>query len=168
MPKDSVYFSGIAEEFDANPYLGENFTPWSWPSDSQRILRNFLVPSLVLDPKHRGLDIALEEGNQLRSPSSGIVRFSGFVVDRYLLTIDHGKGLISTFEPIETQLLAGDTVARGQIIGQLPAQGEPKHCAVSCFHFGVRKNGKYLNPLLLLGALPRSVLYPVESPYFRY
>jgi murein DD-endopeptidase MepM/ murein hydrolase activator NlpD len=73
-----------------------------------------------------------------------------------VLSIAHGNGVLSSFEPVSTTLVAGDRVARGQAIGVLL----PGHCSSPCLHLGARIDGEYVNPLLFLGGVPWSVLLP--------
>jgi len=130
---------------------------WSWPLPAPHALsRQYLAPATPYGPGHRGLDIA-STGTEIRAPADGVVHFAGVVVDRPVLSIAHAGGLISSYEPVATTLVAGDVVARGDLIGTL----ESGHCREQlCLHFGVRLNGQYVNPLLLLGGLPRSILLP--------
>ncbi len=128
---------------------------WNWPTDGQRImLRPFIAPATPYAAGHRGIDVA-STGVAI-SPDDGIVHFAGFVVDRPVLSIMHAGGLLSSFEPVSSELREGDRVHRGQIIGVV----EPGHCAQLCLHFGVRLHGEYLSPLNFLGGIPRSVLLP--------
>jgi murein DD-endopeptidase MepM/ murein hydrolase activator NlpD len=80
------------------------------------------------------------------------------VVDRPVLSIRHSGGLISSYEPVESTLARGGSVVRGQVIGTIVAG----HCASPCLHFGVRLDGEYVSPLLLLGGVPASVLLPTR------
>ena len=57
---------------------------------------------------------------------------------------------------MESALRAGDVVHRGEVVGVLLAG----HCAEPCLHLGERVDGAYVNPLLALGGLEHSVLYP--------
>lgn len=92
------------------------------------------------------------------APADGVVRFAGWVVDRSVLSIDHGGGWVSSYEPVSTPLQPGDRVRRGDVIGTL----QPGHCTGgSCLHFGVRLRGEYVSPLLLIGGQPRAVLLPL-------
>ena len=91
------------------------------------------------------------------APADGVVHFAGFVVDRPVLSIEHADGVLSSFEPVQTDLVAGDRVTRGQVIGTLL----PGHCASPCLHLGARVDGEYVNPLLFLGGVGWSVLYPL-------
>ncbi|WP_284300402.1 M23 family metallopeptidase [Homoserinibacter gongjuensis] len=106
---------------------------------------------------HRGIDIRAAAGDEVRSPADGIVHFAGIVVDRPVLSIDQGGGVLSSYEPVVTSLQEGDVVRRGQVIGELL----PSHCTSgACLHFGVRIHGEYVSPLLFLGGQPRAVLLP--------
>ena len=56
-----------------------------------------------------------------------------------------------------SDLIAGAAVARGAAVGTIGIGG---HAAPGVLHFGVRLEGEYINPLLLLGGVPRAVLLP--------
>ena len=87
--------------------------------------------------------------NAIRSPANGVVRFVGLIAGRPVLSIDHGAGFISSFEPAFSSLRRGQPVQRDDVIGQLG--GGPTHCAPArCLHWGVRKDGRYIDPLLLV------------------
>jgi len=133
---------------------------WSWPTlPPHALARQYLAPATPYGAGHRGIDIATTS-TVVIAPADGVVHFAGVVVDRPVLSIAHEGGLLSSYEPLTTTLLAGDPVARGQVIGAL----EPGHCReVLCLHFGVRLDGEYVSPLLLLGGVPRSVLLPTRS-----
>jgi len=98
-------------------------------------------------------------GGAVYAPATGVVHFAGVVVDRPVLSIRHGDGLLSSFEPVTTELVAGDHVQRGDQVGTL----EPGHCSTPCLHFGVRRNGDYVSPFNYLGGIPHSVLLPTRA-----
>jgi murein DD-endopeptidase MepM/ murein hydrolase activator NlpD len=130
---------------------------WLWPvAGTHAVVRPFLAPATPYSAGHRGVDLAAEEGAAVLAPADGVVRFSGWVVDRPVLSIDHGAGVISSYEPVESDLVAGDAVRRGDVIGTLL----PGHCRSPCLHLGVRVDGGYVSPLLFLGGQPRAVLLP--------
>lgn len=132
---------------------------WSWPVEAQRpIARPFLAPPTPYASGHRGIDIRASPGSEVRAPAAGVVHFAGFVVDRPVVSIRHAGGVLSSFEPVEPLVATGDRVARGQVIGMLL----PGRCAGGCLHLGARIDGGYVNPLLFLGGLEHSVLYPLE------
>lgn len=133
---------------------------WSWPVAAPHpIARQFIAPATPYGAGHRGIDIRAPDG-VVYAPAAGIVSFSGAVVDRPVLSIRHPGGLVSSFEPVQSDLVAGDAVSRGQLVGTL-ARG---HCYTLCLHFGVRLDGAYVNPLIYLGEVQRSVLLPTRWP----
>lgn len=130
---------------------------WAWPVAAPHpIARAYLAPATPYAAGHRGVDIR-SPASVVRAPADGVVHFAGVVVDRPVLSIDHGGGVLSSYEPVETTLRRGDVVRRGEVIGTLL----PGHCSGGpCLHFGVRIDGEYVSPLLFLGGQPRAVLLP--------
>ena len=143
---------------DPSPPTSPPTSPaWLWPVDVPRLLvRPFLPPESEYGAGHRGIDIAA--GRELLAPADGVVHFSGAVVDRPVLSLDHGGGVLSSFEAVSSELRKGDRVRRGEEIGVI----EPGHCSIDCVHVGVRVNGAYVSPLLYFGGLERSVLLPTR------
>ncbi|MFJ4252728.1 murein hydrolase activator EnvC family protein [Microbacterium sp. NPDC090003] len=140
------------------PDSSENEAAWRWPIDGPRsVTAPYRAPAHAYGAGHRGIDIAGVVEQEVRAPADGIVAFRGTVVDRPLLTIDHGSGYVSTFEPLDSSLSPGDTVTAGDVVGVV-AQGG--HSVVGTLHVGVRLDGVYLNPLLLFGTPPRAILLP--------
>jgi len=134
---------------------------WTWPVDGPRVIaRPYLAPATPYGPGHRGIDVEVES-DVLLAPADGVVHFAGTVVDRGVLSIRHDGGIISSYEPVETELVEGDEVRRGEQVGTI----SPGHCPlVRCVHIGVRIAGEYVSPLVLFGGVPRSVLYPTRTP----
>jgi|TARA_B100000678_G_scaffold39158_1_gene28820 murein DD-endopeptidase MepM/ murein hydrolase activator NlpD len=130
---------------------------WVWPVSGFRILTAYVAPAHRYGPGHRGIDLELFGVRTIRSPAAGFVQFSGRVVDRDLITIDHGNGLVTTLEPVTSPLVAGDRVARGEDVGIV---GDGGHTPAGGVHFGVRWHGEYINPMVVLGGVPRAVLLP--------
>lgn len=129
---------------------------WMWPAAGPRtVVAPFRAPAHAYGPGHRGIDLAAS--GELRAPADGLVAFAGTVVDRPLLTIDHGDGVVTTFEPVASELTAGTSVHRGDVIARMSAGG---HAPPGALHLGVRWNGAYINPMLLFGGVPRAVLLP--------
>ena len=133
---------------------------WGWPlSPRPAVLRTFDPPAKPWLSGHRGVDLrAVHDGAPVASPASGTVSFVGVVVDRPVITVDHGNGLRSSFEPVESGLPAGAAVAAGDTLGRV----RPGHCGPDpCVHWGVRRGAEYLNPLAFVMDLRPSVLLPV-------
>lgn len=144
----------------AAPANTEPRATWDWPlSPRPAVLRAFDPPDKPWMSGHRGVDLeAMDDGVPVTSPESGTVSFVGTVVDRPVITIDHGGGVRSSFEPVQSSLTAGTPVAKGQIIGAL----QPGHCgSLACVHWGVRRGDAYVNPLEFVTDLRPSILLPV-------
>lgn len=130
---------------------------WSWPVHPPRIVQAYRAPAHAYGPGHRGIDLAAEVGAEVLAPDDGVVAFAGTVVDRPIVTIDHGGGLTSTLEPVAPRMPAGAVVRRGDPVGTVSTGG---HTAPGALHLGARRDDVYLNPLQLLGEVPRAVLLP--------
>jgi murein DD-endopeptidase MepM/ murein hydrolase activator NlpD len=139
---------------------GADLPHWSWPvPDPHPVVREFESPSEDWSPGHRGIDIGVADGATVTAPDSGVVHFAGTVVDRPVLSIEHADGILSSVEPVLASVVAGDEVKRGQVVGTV--DGLHKGCG-RCLHLGARVDGKYVNPLLLLGELRPAVLLPTR------
>jgi murein DD-endopeptidase MepM/ murein hydrolase activator NlpD len=136
--------------------------PWAWPLVPRpAVLRPFDPPDKPWLSGHRGVDLkAASDGGTVTSPEAGTISFVGVVVDRPVITVDHGNGLRSSFEPVRSTLAKGDPVGKGQILGTL-ATG---HCgATPCVHWGVRRGEDYVNPLGFVMDLRPSILLPLRE-----
>ncbi|GAA4149503.1 hypothetical protein GCM10023068_27090 [Leifsonia shinshuensis] len=132
---------------------------WSWPVTPVRVTEAYAAPPSPYAAGHRGIDLAALPGTTVTAPSDATVHFVGVVVDRPVLTLDHGSGVLSSYEPLAAEGLAeGDQVARGAVLGIV---GEGAHCSGVCLHVGVRVNGEYVSPLLFFDRVPHSVLLPL-------
>src|SRR5207302_6839486 len=79
----------------------------------------------VLRSRHMGVDFAGRRGASVRAANRGVV---ALVADLYLsgttVLIDHGAGLVTGYLHLSRTLVAvGDTVTRGQEIGEVGASG---------------------------------------------
>lgn len=132
--------------------------PWDWPIEPPHpVVRPWIAPATPYSAGHRGIDIAAPAGT-VRAPAAGIVHFAGVVVDRPVVSVRHADGVITSYEPVDSELLQGAAVERGDVIGTALAG----HCLSRCLHFGVRVHGEYVSPLLWLGGIPRAVLLPTR------
>jgi murein DD-endopeptidase MepM/ murein hydrolase activator NlpD len=103
------------------------------------------------------VDLAAEAGAAVRAPADGTLFFAGLLAGRPVLSIDHGDGLISSFEPATARFRAGTVVKRGEVVA---TEGPgTTHCQPAvCLHWGVRRNGRYIDPLTLLSGRPGPVV----------
>ena len=152
---------------------------WNWPLIPEPgVVRSFDKPGQRWLAGHRGVDLSASAGDAVHSPADGTVRFTGYVVDRHVLTVDHGDGTVSSFEPVMATVHAGELVTAGEAIGVLapggsvpggglaessaPERTQP-HCPSSCLHWGVRLNGEYVDPLRYVLDRRPSVLLPLAG-----
>ena len=131
---------------------------WRWPVAPASLSRSFEAPPTPYAAGHRGIDLRALPGSPVTAPSRATVRFAGMVVDRRVLTLDHGDGVLSSYEPVLSALSVGETVAAGDPLGTVDSGG---HCAAACLHVGVRVDGEYVSPLLFFDRVPRAVLLPL-------
>lgn len=136
---------------------------WVRPAEGS-VTQGFSAPPAPWASGHRGIDLAAAPEATIRAPADGVVSFSGRVVDREVLSIDHGAGYVSSFEPVASDLAVSDTVTAGEAVAVLSTyDGGVHHCDQPCLHWGVRLHGEYINPLLMLGELEPSVLLPLNN-----
>ncbi|WP_130450451.1 murein hydrolase activator EnvC family protein [Zhihengliuella halotolerans] len=137
---------------------------WEWPvgdaASPPRVARGFEEPESVWGPGHRGADLVVDRGVEVRSPAAGTVAFVGVVVDRPVLSIDHGNGLRTSLEPVRAHAQVGDAVSGGEIVGTVAAGG---HCGAGCLHWGLRLDGVYIDPLPTVRDLRPSILWPLPD-----
>lgn len=142
------------------------------PGDELVAARSGFVPPLQLplrlnarfDPPaekwlagHRGVDLGAVPGSPVKSAGAGVVHYVGTVVDRPVISIDHGV-LRTTYEPVKSDLASGQAVVAGQVIGTIAEGG---HCSESCLHWGLKRGEEYLDPLALLKTDPPVLKPPI-------
>lgn len=129
---------------------------WVWPTAGEHlVLHDFEAPLTPWGPGHRGLDLAASQ-EDIVAPVSGTISFSGWIVERGVLTIRTDEGWLVSMEPVTTEMSAGSTVHAGEPIGTL----EHGHCEELCLHIGLRRDDRYQSPARELGLLKRAVLLP--------
>lgn len=148
---------------------------WQPPVEGRiQVLTPFEQPAARWAAGHRGVDLALDLGQAIVAPAEGRVIFSGRVVDRQVLTLEHPDGRRSSFEPVTDALPVGSQVQAGQVLARLDP--EIQHCKPRfCLHWGLREPSDdprqarrglaYTNPLLLLGLEEPSILLPIGPDF---
>lgn len=134
---------------------------WVYPSAQEKVTRPFEPPAKNWLAGHRGIDFPGEQDDEVYSTGFGTVVFADQLAGKGVVVINHGL-VRTTYEPVSAFVEVGDEVIPGQLLGTL-APGI-SHCAtpekVWCLHWGAIRNGKYLNPLLLIH--PRVRLLPLK------
>lgn len=131
---------------------------WMWPVAAPAITGPYAAPPTRYAAGHRGIDVTAVSGTPVVAPGTATVRFAGMVVDRPVVTLDHGGGVLSSVEPVSSDLPVGSAVARGAVIGVVASGG---HCGTACIHVGVRVDGEYVSPMLFFGRVPPAILLPL-------
>ena len=95
---------------------------------------------------HKGIDIGNSYGTPILAADGGTVTYAGWMSGYgYLIIIDHGNGY-ETYYGHNSSLVAsdGEKVYKGQQVARMGSTGisSGNHC-----HFGVKKNGTFVNPL---------------------
>ena len=84
-------------------------------------MKRYQAPEKQWLSGHRGIDLNVEEGEELLAPADGMIAFAGSVAGKSVVTIRHGTlhgELTSTFEPATTDLPVGTMVKGGRIFAQ--------------------------------------------------
>lgn len=122
------------------------------PPVDATVIVPFMEPPHRWGPGHRGVDLSVPSGTQVRAAGTGTVTFAGSVAGHLAVTVAHGDGYETTYSALsEVSVVAGQTVAQGEPIG---LSGEPHPGGgVAGVHFGVKLDKSYVDPAELLGAL---------------
>jgi len=134
---------------------------WQAPTaEPVRVLRPFAAPPGPYARGHRGVDLAASAASPVRAAGPGAVVFAGRVAARAVVSIEHDRGLRTTYEPVVALVAVGRRVRTGEVVGVL----SPGHCGpVPCLHWGLRRGREYLDPMTLLRPSGRPVLLPFLS-----
>jgi hypothetical protein len=130
-----------------------------WPlQPSPAVVARFDPPDSTWGAGHRGVDLAGHPVAVVRTALPGTVRFTGTIAGRGVVVVGHGDTR-TTYEPVRATVSVGDVVAAGQPVGLLEVGGS--HCfPAACLHWGWLRGETYLDPLLLVGAVPVRLLPP--------
>ena len=107
---------------------------------------------------HRGVDLIGTPGDTVVAAARGTVHFAGRVAGHGVVSIDHGNGWRTTYQPVTPAVAEGDKVDAGETIGRL----EAGHCLLGCLHWGLTDATSYADPTKYL-VTPIVRLLPVGS-----
>ena len=100
-----------------------------WPLDDYRVSSLWGAQRVLNGTParpHYGIDLAAPSGSLIRAPAAGLVVLAepDMHFEGGLVLIDHGQGLITAYlHQSQIDVAAGDTVARGQVIGRVGMTG---------------------------------------------
>lgn len=107
----------------------------------------------VLPEIHRGVDIPLAAGTEVRAMAGGRVRFAG-TMDGFgrVVWLDHGGDVLTVYAHLSEILVAvGQTVEGRGVVG---LSGMSGNAASPHLHFEVWRWGRPQDPVPLLGGFP--------------
>jgi murein DD-endopeptidase MepM/ murein hydrolase activator NlpD len=125
---------------------------WPCPASS-RITSTFgsrESPTEGASSYHKGIDIGAATGSKVIAAASGEVVIATYSASagNYVM-ISHGSGVYTVYMHMSSIAVSeGQEVSQGQTIG---AVGSTGYSTGSHLHFGVRKNGSYVDPMSYVG-----------------
>lgn len=147
----------IAAAAAANAQAGDGdggASGFLWPCPSSRRITsgfgNRAQPTAGASTNHKGIDIGASYGASIVAAASGRVTTAAYSssAGNYVV-ISHGNGLSTVYMHCSALYVsAGQTVSAGQSIA---AVGSTGYSTGNHLHFGVIKNGSYVNPLGYVG-----------------
>lgn len=102
---------------------------------------------------HRGVDLRLPDGTEIRAMARGRVRFSG-TQSGYgrVIWLEHPGNILTVYAHLSAiHVSAGEDVGNGQVIG---LSGHSGNVTGSHLHFEVWRHGRQVDPVPLLGGFP--------------
>jgi len=133
----------------------------SWPMAGGRVTQPFGPSTLLLEPPlgpykhfHTGMDIAAPFGTTVTAAAPGVIVAVGHLSYGYgnYVVVGHGGGIMTLYgHLLETDVVVGQTVARGQRVG---LEGSTGWSTGPHVHFELRVNDSVVDPMPYL--LPAS------------
>lgn len=121
---------------------------WVWPLRGP--ITQYFGQSLTKYGYHEGIDIDGSTGDRVVAARAGIVVLAGYgdACGGLQVHIDHGGGIVTWYRHLsKVEVRVGARVAAGTVVGRVGATG----CAIgSHLHFGVQRNGVFVDPLRYL------------------
>lgn len=99
---------------------------------------------------HDGVDISAETGTPVKAMNKGeVTEVKNDALWGYSVTIDHGSGIMGYYCNLSSAVAVkeGDEVQAGQVIGAVGDTAEIESAMSSHLHFGIRKNGEWIDPV---------------------
>jgi murein DD-endopeptidase MepM/ murein hydrolase activator NlpD len=107
----------------------------------------------ILPGLHRGVDVSVPQGTEVRAMAPARVRFAGTMTGYgRVVWLDHGGSVLSVYAHLsEIRVRAGQTVAGRQVIGLSGMSGD---ATGPHLHFEIWRWGREQDPVMLLGGFP--------------
>ena len=135
----------------ANPDVYEgSATGFIWPCPAYTRISSYFGPRPQPVPgastNHKGVDLAAPYGSNILASAAGVVTTSKYSASAgNYVVIAHGNGISTVYMHASSLLVSvGDVVEQGQVIAKVGSTG---YSSGNHLHFGVIKNGSYVDPL---------------------
>lgn len=127
---------------------------WLVPTENYRITSPFgmrIHPVYGYEKMHTGVDLAAPKNTPIYASRAGVVVWAGWGnTGGWWVKVDHGDGFATTYLHMTRYIVKiGDFVEAGQKIGYMGSTGVSTG---SHLHFGVMKDGKWVDPLKYIDA----------------
>lgn len=139
----------IARAAKPDTYQGST-TGFIWPCPAYTRISSYFGPRPQPVPgastAHKGVDLAAPYGADILASAAGVVTTSQYSssAGNYIV-IAHGNGISTVYMHASSLLVSvGETVEQGQVIAKVGSTG---YSTGNHLHFGVIKNGTYVDPL---------------------
>lgn len=139
----------IARAANPDAYQG-SATGFIWPCPAYTRISSYFGPRPQPVPgastNHKGVDLAAPYGSAILASAAGVVTTSKYSssAGNYVV-IAHGNGISTVYMHASSLLVSvGETVEQGQVIAKVGSTG---YSSGNHLHFGVIKNGTYVDPL---------------------
>lgn len=130
-------------------------TAYDWPVPGAPVAA-FALDDGPYGSGHRGVDLPAERGQPIHPMADGVVLWSGVVAGDAWATVSHADGIVTSYGPllVPGALPVGTPVTRADVIGR--ARGDA-HGHAGRLHVGARRDGRYVDPALLVEGSPELV-----------
>ena len=135
----------------ANPDVYEgSATGFIWPCPAYTRISSYFGPRPQPVPgastNHKGVDLAAPFGANILASAAGVVTTSTYSASAgNYVVIAHGNGISTVYMHASSLLVSvGQVVEQGQVIAKVGSTG---YSSGNHLHFGVIKNGSYVNPM---------------------
>ena len=102
---------------------------------------------------HRGVDLPVDPGQPVQPMADGLVLWSGVVAGDAWTTVSHADGIVTSYGPLQptSRTPLGTPVTRADVLGR--ARGDA-HGHAGRLHVGARRDGRYVDPAVLVESTP--------------
>lgn len=103
---------------------------------------------------HDGVDIKADVGTPVKAMNKGtVIEIKEDALWGNCITIDHGSGVTGFYYSLSNAMnvVEGDRVNAGQVIGAVGDTAECEAGELSHLHFGLKLNGNWIDPLNYIG-----------------